>query len=42
MTYIFGVLVFWCGAFFGFIAAAVFIAGKRADDYPHTDFTGEP
>lgn len=41
MTFIFGLMIFWCGAFAGFIVAALFSAVPR-DDYPHTDFTGEP
>lgn len=41
MTYLFGALIFWSGAFFGFIAAALFMVGKDADEYEaHTDYDG--
>jgi hypothetical protein len=40
MTYLFGFLIFSCGAFFGAIAMAFFAVGKDADGYdaPCSDY----
>jgi hypothetical protein len=43
MTFIFGAMIFWCGAFVGFIAASLFSAIPRDEPQEtHTDYRGEP
>jgi hypothetical protein len=41
MMYLYAFLIFNCGVFFGFIAAALFAVGRDADEYEHTDYRGE-